>query len=96
MTWRNAWGFFLLGLAMLWLPVVAPGLVAAHTAFGASAREPWLLFMGSVNAALGGGVLGWHALKQAWRIPVWLMPEAEETRAPLRPALRTPARAGGC
>jgi hypothetical protein len=56
---------FLLGLDMLWLPVVASGLVAAHTAFGASTRELWLLFMGLVNASLGGGALGWHALKQA-------------------------------
>lgn len=94
MTWRNACGFFLLGLGMLWLPVMAPGLVAAHTAFGASTRGPWLLFMGSVNAGLGAGVLGWHAMLQAWRIPAWLTPAAAEARAPLRPALRAPVSAG--
>ena len=72
MTWRNACGFLFLGLLMLWLPVLAPGFVAAHTPFGASVRPAWLLLMGTMNGALGGGALTWHALKEAWQIPAWL------------------------
>ncbi|HTT56204.1 MAG TPA: hypothetical protein VMF63_03785 [Opitutaceae bacterium] len=93
MTWRNACGFLLLGLFMLWLPVLAPGFVAAHTAFGASVREAWLLCMGTVNAALGGGALGWQALKEAWQIPAWL--EARPVPEPLPASPPRPARAGG-
>jgi hypothetical protein len=80
-----------MGLGMLWLPVVAPRLVAAHTAFGASTREPWLLFMGTLNASLGAGVLGWHAMKQAWRIPAWLEPVPQPEPLPM--ARPQPARA---
>ncbi len=92
MTWRNAVGFLLIGLGMLWLPDMAPGLFAGPTAFGTSTRELWLLFMGTLNAALGGGVLGWRAVRQAWRIPVWLQP-VPESRPRLRPALHAPAPA---
>ena len=83
-----------MGLAMLWLPEVAPRLVAAPSAFGPSTRELWLLFMGTLNAALGGGVLGWQAVKQAWRIPVWLQP-VPQAPARLQPTLRRPARVSG-
>ncbi len=80
---------------MLWLPALAPGLVAAHGVDGASTRELWLLLMGAVNASLGGGVLSWQALKQAWRIPALLAPPPVPVARPaLRPALRRPVRAG--
>jgi len=93
MTTHNAFGFLFLGLVMLWLPELAPAVAASHTAFGASTRELWLLFMGSVNASLGGGVLGWQAMKQAWIIPAWLEP-APQLRPPLSPPLHAPLRAG--
>jgi hypothetical protein len=93
MTTHNAGGFLLLGLIMLWLPALAPGIAAAHTAFGASTREVWLLFMGTLNASLGGGVLGWRAMKQAWMIPAWLEP-APQLRPPLPPPLHASAHAG--
>lgn len=93
MTTHNAFGFLFLGLVMLWLPELAPAIAAAHTAFGTSTRELWLLFMGSVNALLGGGVLGWHAMKQAWMIPAWLEP-APQLRPQLPPPLHAPVRAG--
>jgi hypothetical protein len=90
MTWSNACGFLLVGLAMLWLPVLAPGLVTPDPLFGASIRELWLLFMGTLNTSLGAGVLGWHAMKQAWRIPAWFEPAPQ----PVRPLpLPRPARA---
>lgn len=96
MTLSNAFGFLLLGMGMLWLPEVAPGLVAASPVFGGpSTRELWLLFMGSLNTSLGAGVLGWHAIRQAWQIPAWLVPApAPVARPALRPALRRPVRAG--
>ena len=97
MTLSNAFGFLLLGIGMMWLPELAPGLVATQSVFGGpSTRELWLLFMGTLNTALGAGVIGWHALLQAWRIPAWLAPlPAPRARRALRPALRpVPARAG--
>jgi hypothetical protein len=92
MTWSNACGFCLLGLAMLWLPALAPGLIAPNPFFGTSTRELWLQFMGTFNASLGAGTLGWHAMKQAWRLPVWLEPPMPQPE--LMPvALPQPVRA---
>ncbi len=80
MTWTNAFGFVLVGLAMLWTPVLAPGLVApgAISAFS-STRELWLLFMGTLNVSVGAAVLGWHAMKSTWRVPTWLARPAPQT-----------------
>jgi hypothetical protein len=79
MTWRNACGFFLMGLGMFWLPVLVPEMVAAHTVTGSSAREVWLLFMGALNASLGAGALGWPLMTQVWHgIPAWVSPVNEE------------------
>ncbi len=97
MTWRNALGFLMLGVGMLGLPAVAPGLVAAHGLYGTSTRELWLLLMGAVNVSLGSGVLGWQILKLAARIPALLVPAPvplPQPRPALRPALRRPVRAG--
>ena len=92
MTRANACGFLLVGLAMLWLPALAPGLAGSDPAGAAdSTRELWLLFMGTLNASLGGGVLGWHAMKAAWRIPAWLVRPAPQ---PESLALPQPTRAG--
>jgi hypothetical protein len=91
MTWSNAFAFCLLGLGMLWLPALAPGLISPNPPFGTSTRELWLLFMGTLNTSLGAGVLGWHAMQQAWRIPAWFEPAPQ----PVRPlALPRPVRAG--
>jgi hypothetical protein len=78
---------------MLGLPIVAPEITAAHSVIGASTRELWLLFMGTLNASLGAGGLGWHAMKRIGSIPVWITP-ANKATVELRPALRTPVRAG--
>lgn len=90
MTWSNAFAFCLLGLGMLWLPALAPGLITPNPLFGASTRELWLLFMGTLNTSLGAGVLGWHAIRHAWSIPTWLEPVVQTE--PL--ALPQPTRAG--
>jgi hypothetical protein len=90
MKWANALGFCLLGLVMLWLPALAPGLCPSSPVFGHGDRELWLLFMGTLNTSLGAGVLGWHAIQQAWRIPSWLAPI--QTPAPV--GLHRPIRAG--
>ncbi len=86
MTWSNACGFLFLGLAMLWLPAVAPGLVETGPhALVSSTRELWLLFMGSLNTSLGAGVMGWHAMKHSWRVPAWLarpVPQAQPLALP--------------
>ncbi|MDD2763973.1 MAG: hypothetical protein PHE83_08390 [Opitutaceae bacterium] len=76
---------------MLWLPALAPGLMTPNPLYGTSTRELWLECMGTLNAVLGAGVLGWHAMKQAWRIPVWLEP-VPQPEPPL--ALPRPVRAG--
>ena len=90
MTWSNGCAFCLLGLGMLWLPALAPWLMTPNPHFGTSTRELWLLFMGSLNTALGSGVLGWYALQSAWSIPAWLTP----TAVPAEPlALPQPTRA---
>lgn len=92
MTWTNAFGFVLVGLAMLWLPVLAPGLVAPDSLTAiASTRESWLMFMGMLNTSLGSAVLGWHAMKHTWRVPAWLVRTAPQTE-PL--ALPQATRAG--
>jgi hypothetical protein len=64
---------------MLWLPALAPGLIASNPVCGMSTRELWLQFMGALNVSLGAGVLGWHAMQQAWRLPVWLEPALQPT-----------------
>lgn len=89
MKWPNAFGFCLLGLLMLWLPALAPGLCQSSPAF-ADSRELWLAFMGTLNTALGAGALGWHAMQQAWRIPAWLEP-IQQPREPM--GLPAPGRA---
>jgi len=92
MTWTNACGFVLVGLAMLWLPALAPGLVAPDPVQAvASTRELWLLLMGTLNTALGAGVLGWQAMKQLWSVPAWLV-RPEPQAGPL--ALPQATRAG--
>ena len=88
MNESNALGFLLLGLGMLWLPALAPGLIPPSPVFGTSTRELWLVFMGTLNTLLGACVLGWGAILQAWRIPAWLEPVSR----PL-PALPRPVRA---
>ncbi len=90
MKWPNAFGFCLIGLMMLWLPALAPGLCSPSPVFGSSTRELWLLFMGTLNTALGAGALGWHAMQQAWLVPSWLKPI--ETPEPV--GLPQPSRAG--
>jgi hypothetical protein len=74
MNESNALGFLLLGLGMLWLPVLAPGLVPPSPLWATSTRELWLLFMGTLNTALGGGVLGWQAMLNLWSVPAWIKP----------------------
>jgi len=77
---------------MLWLPEFAPGLVTSGPlAATAGTRELWLLFMGTLNTSLGAGVLGWYAMKHAWRVPTWLA-QPEPRTEPL--ALPQPTRAG--
>jgi hypothetical protein len=90
MKWPNAFGFCVIGLTMLWLPALAPGLCPASPVFGNSTRELWLLFMGTLNTTLGAGVLGWQTMQQAWRIPAWLEPM--HTPEPI--GLPAPGRAG--
>jgi hypothetical protein len=90
MKWPNAFGFCLIGLVMLWLPALAPGLCPPSPVFGSSTRELWLLFMGTLNTALGAGALGWHAMRQAWLIPSWLEP----IQTPEPVGLPQPSRAG--
>ncbi len=92
MTWSNAFGFLVVGLAMLWLPAVAPGLMASGPLSATeSTRELWILFMGTLNTSLGAGFLGWHAMQQAWGVPNWLVRPARQAE-PL--ALPQPTRAG--
>jgi hypothetical protein len=88
MTRFNALGFLLFGLGMLWLPALAPGLISPSPFFGESTRELWLLFMGTLNTSIGTGVLGWQAMLEAWRLPLWLEP-----MPPPLPALPQPVRA---
>jgi hypothetical protein len=90
MKWPNSFGFCLIGLMMLWLPALAPGLCPASPLFGGSTRELWLLLMGTLNTALGAGILGWQAMQQAWLIPAWLV----SAQAPEPVGLPQPSRAG--
>jgi hypothetical protein len=95
MKWPNAIGFCLVGLTMLWLPVLAPGFLTSSSAMGMGAGQLWLQFMGSINTSLGAGVLGWQAIRQASRMPVWLKPVGmPAATAETRPgALPQPSRA---
>ena len=90
MKGTHAIGFCIIGFVMLWLPAVAPRLCPVNPAFGTSTRELWLLFMGTVNAGIGGAWLGWQAMRQAWQIPGWLEPR----QAPEPVVLGAPSRAG--
>ena len=94
MNWPKAIGFCLVGLGMLWLPSLAPGLCTSTPAGGGTTRELWLLFMGTVNTSLGAGVLGWHVIQQGWHIPIWLEPVAPlpAVAVPPRDALPQPSR----
>ncbi len=93
MTWTNASGFVLVGLAMLWVPALAPGLVEPGSFPAiASTRELWLMFMGTLNTSLGAGVLGWYAIRHTWRVPAWLVVQPAPQSEPL--ALPQATRAG--
>lgn len=53
MTTLNALGFFLLGIAMLFLPVLAPTYFVANATDGSNTSALWLGLMGSLQSSLG-------------------------------------------
>jgi len=53
MTTLNALGFFLLGIAMLFLPVLAPGYFVATAPDGSNASALWLNIMGLFQGSMG-------------------------------------------
>jgi len=61
MKCRHAFGFFLIGLVMVVLPEVAPGLCLRNGFDGSSGRELWRRAMGVLQVAMGGGWIVWHA-----------------------------------
>jgi hypothetical protein len=96
MNGRNAFGFLFLGLGMLWLPSVAPGMVSPQGGHSPSTSELWLLIMGAVNASLGASALIWYALLNAARsISLWLAAVNEfEPTSELQTLHQTSVRAG--
>jgi hypothetical protein len=95
MNWRNACGFLFLGVVMLCLPSMAPGILTPHTGPASGTRELWLLLMGTVNASLGAGAVGWQALKYSGRYVAIGLATANELvpGAGMEPLHRAPARA---
>lgn len=53
MTTLNALGFFLLGIAMLFLPVLAPTFFVANSPDGSNTSALWLAMMGLFQGSLG-------------------------------------------
>lgn len=53
MTTLNALGFFLLGIAMLFLPVIAPAYFIANAPDGSNTSALWLGLMGLFQGSLG-------------------------------------------
>ena len=90
MKWYEALGFCLMGLFMLWLPSLAPGLFVSNSAYGSSTGELWMMFMGGVNASLGVGVLEWKAIKLVRQIPGWLVPVATPQSAEVPSSVALP------
>ncbi len=57
-----ALGFLSIGLVMLVVPQLAPGLCPRNGFDGSSGRELWLYVMGALQVALGGWGVLWHAV----------------------------------
>ena len=53
MTTLNALGFFLLGIAMLFLPVLAPAYFVANAPDGSNTSALWLGLMGLFQGLMG-------------------------------------------
>lgn len=53
MTTHNAFGFFILGLVMFFLPAVLPTYFMVKAIDGSNTSELWLAFMGLLQGALG-------------------------------------------
>lgn len=53
MTTLNAFGFFLLGLGMTFLPALAPGFFVAQATDGSNTSELWLVAMGTLQVMMG-------------------------------------------
>jgi hypothetical protein len=53
MTTLNALGFFLLGVAMMFLPAVAPAYFTASALDGSNSSALWLNVMGLLQGSLG-------------------------------------------
>jgi len=75
MKFGHALGFFAIGLVMMVLPQLAPGLCPRNGFDGTSGRELWLRVMGLLQVALGGSVGLWNMTNAA--IALWeTVPEA--------------------
>lgn len=80
MNTKHALGFLLCGFAMLLMPSVAPDWVQG-TGANTTAREAWLLFMGSLKTSLGGGWLLRTGCKEHLRPALAAWTAAQERRA---------------
>jgi hypothetical protein len=67
MNLLHALGFFVLGLAMMIWPELAPAIAVRHAAFG-DVSGLWLKFMGAVIFFIGSGVTA-KCLALAWPKP---------------------------
>ncbi len=85
MTTLNALGFFLLGIAMLFLPMIEPGYFVANAPDGSNTSALWLGVMGLLQ-----GLMGTFFIFRNEGVP--LVVRLMTLRLPtLRPAERRPA-----
>jgi hypothetical protein len=70
MTTPNAFGFFLLGLAMLALPAVCPDYFPSTSIDGSNTSALWLFFMGPVHAWLGLWWIARNEIAPLWQLAI--------------------------
>lgn len=75
MKFGHALGFLSIGLVMLLVQQFAPGLCPPNGFDGSSGRALWLGVMGTLQLALGGGGVAWHAVN-ALVVALETLPEA--------------------
>ena len=95
MTTLNALGFFLLGLVMIFLPVLAPAYFAANALDGSNTSALWLGVMGLFQGSMGTFfILRNEAVPLAVRLMTFRLPTFKPAERAARGLFLRPLQGG--